>query len=188
MYTILPIIETERLILREIREEDYIDMYEYASLPYVGPQAGWEPHSSYDHTRLAIKLFRNKGKFNQLGVFAIILKEENKMIGTCELHSFIPNFKAELGYTINPSYWGNGYAVESGRALLTWGFETLNLKRIECNAFTSNQQSFRVAQKLGFVHEGIRRKAYQLYNGYIGDLTCNSLTDDDYFNKIKNNN
>lgn len=181
MYSNLPIFETERLILREIRDEDFLDMYEYASLPYIGPQAGWEPHTSYDHTRLSIKLFRNKGKFNQLGVYSIILKSENKMIGTCELHTYTPNFKAELGYTINPNYWGCGYAVEAGRALIEWGFETLNLKRIECNAFTNNTQSLRVAQKLGFVNEGIRRKAYQLYNGYIGDLNCNSMIDEDYY-------
>lgn len=181
----LPIFETERLIVREIRDEDYIDMYEYASLSYIGPKAGWEPHSNYDHTRLIIKMFRNKYKFNQLGVFAIILKSDNKMIGTVELHTYFPNFKAELGYTVNPRYWGQGIAGEAGSALVKWGFEDLNLRRIECNTLTGNRQSQRVCEKLGFKYEGIKRKAYQLYDGSINDLSCYAMIDDDYFNMIK---
>ena len=75
----LPIIETKRLILREIRLEDCNDMFEYASLPYFGPMAGWQPHRSVKETKSIIELFHNKKKYGQLGTFAVILKEENKV-------------------------------------------------------------------------------------------------------------
>ena len=185
MKLVLPTIYTERLILREVDQCDAYDMYEYAHLQFIGPTAGWEPHVNLNHTREVINLYRQKKNYGQLGVFAIILRENNKMIGTCELHTYTPNFKAELGYTVNPAYWGNGIALEASKALLEWGFRELNLKRIECLAFVSNEKSSRVCEKLGLTYEGIRKKAYQLYDGTIGDLKCYSITDDEYFERVK---
>lgn len=179
----LPIIETERLILREISDIDIIDMYEYAHLENIGPVAGWEPHTDYKYTKEVISVYRKKKHFGQLGVFAVVLKSNNKMIGTCELHSYFPGFKAELGYTINPKYWGCGFATEAGYAMTEWGFRVLKLKRIECCCFLSNEQSKRVCEKLNYTYEGIRRKAYQLYDGNIYDLVCYSMTDDEFFQK-----
>src|SRR5690554_644404 len=118
----MPVIETERLLLREISYKDLEDMYEYSKLPYVGPSAGWEPHRSIKDTERVIEIFLNKRRYGQLGVFAIVLRSENKMIGTVELHSYIPGFKAELGYTVNPNYWGKGYATEASIAMLNYGF------------------------------------------------------------------
>ena len=111
------------------------------------------------------------------------LKENGKMIGTAELHTYFPNFKAELGYTINPNYWGNGFALEASCAIIDWGFNDLNLKRIECCSYIENKQSQRVCEKLGLTYEGIRKKGYQLYDGSIHDLICYSITDDEYYQK-----
>lgn len=182
----MPEIETNRLILREISERDIYDMYEYARLPFIGPVAGWEPHDSLAYTKNVINTYRKKTQYGQLGVFAVILKENRKMIGTCELHSYFKDFKAELGYTINPLYWGNGFALEASRALLCWGFDVLNLKRIECCSFVDNEKSNRVCEKLGLTYEGIRKKAYQLYDGNVYDLRCYSITDDEFKEKRYN--
>ncbi len=186
MRTTLPVFETERLILREISSCDAYDMFEYAKLPFVGPEAGWEPHTSLNYTREVILNYNKKKSYGQLGVYALILKNSMKMIGTVELHSYIPDFKAELGYTINPLYWGNGYALEASKKIIEWGFNELNLKRIECCAFVENSKSTRVCEKLQLTYEGVRRKGYQLYNGYIGDLKCYSIIDDDFFNRVNN--
>lgn len=184
----LPIIETERLIIREIKDSDSRDMFEYAHLSYVGPSAGWAPHQSLDETKTIIKMMNGKYRFGGIGTFAIVLKKNNKMIGTVELHSIVKNYKAELGYTINPSYWGNGYALEASKVIVAYGFQSLNLKRIECTAFTNNYQSKRVCEKLGLTFEGIRKKGYVLYNGFIGDIYSYAITDDEFKERIKNNN
>ena len=178
--THLPVLETENLILRTISEDDIYDMYEYAKLDYIGPMAGWEPHVSPNYTKLVIKNFKEKAQKGGLGVYAITLKSSGKMIGTIELHSYVEGFKAELGYTINPNYWGHHYAVEASIEVLKWGFNTLKLKRVECTCFTTNHNSQRVCEKLHFSFEGIRRKGYRLYNGLIGDLACYAMTDEDY--------
>lgn len=177
----IPTIETKRLILREIMLEDCHDMFEYAKLPYIGPVAGWEPHRSINETKTVIQMFRDKKKYGQLGVFAIVWKETNKMIGTLELHTYIRGFKAELGYTVNPAYWGRGIAVEAAKEALKWGFHTLHLKRIECGTFITNIQSKRVCEKLQLTYEGIKKNGYLLYDGTIHDIACYALTDYEYY-------
>lgn len=179
----LPIIETPRLILREIDLYDAYDMYEYAKLPNVGPTAGWKPHSSLSETKETIKFFLGKKRYGQPGVFAITLKDNDKMIGTVELHTYTRDFKAELGYTINPKYWGKGYAAEASKYVIAWGFEKLNLVRIECTAFASNKQSNRVCEKLGLRYEGMRKKGYMLYDGTFHDLDCYAIIDDEYLQR-----
>ena len=109
------------------------------------------------------------------------------MIGTCELHTYVAGFKAELGYTVNPAYWGKGIAVEASKALLKWGFEGLGLRRIECMCFVRNNQSRRVCEKLGFKYEGVRRNGYQLYDGRIFDLISYAMTNDDYDEIVRDN-
>ena len=181
MHTKLPVIETKRLLLREIQLSDCQDMFEYASLPGFGPMAGWQPHRTVGETKSIIQLFIDKKKYGQLGTFAVILKEENKMIGTLELHTYIRGFKAELGYSINPRYQGKGYATEAAVEVITWGFEDLCLARIECTTYTHNFSSQKVCEKLHLTYEGIRRKGYQLYDGSLHDLECYAITEDEYF-------
>ncbi len=181
MFEKLPVIETKRLVLREVCLDDARDMYEYSCLPSFGPMAGWEPHRSVLESRSRIKMMIEKKKYGQLGTFAVILKEENKMIGTLELHTYIRGFKAELGYSINPKYQSNGYATEAAIEAIVWGFEYLGLARIECSTYVHNFSSQKVCEKLHFSYEGIRKKGYQLYDGSLHDLKCYGLTDDDYY-------
>lgn len=72
------IIETRRLVLRAITLDDINDIYEYSKEPNVGPNAGWKPHETMEETKqIAEQIF-----IKQEGVFGIILKENNKMIGS----------------------------------------------------------------------------------------------------------
>lgn len=177
----LPVIETQRLILRNISIKDTHDMYEYASTDKVGPFAGWAPHLNIHETIGVISMFQAQAYKTGLGVFAITLKENNKMIGTIELFNHYANFKAEMGYALNPAYWGMGIVPEAATALLHWGFEELNLKRIEINLFVDNFQSERVCQKLGLKLEGIIRNGYMRYDGKIFDEKKYSITDTEFF-------
>lgn len=178
-----PILETKRLILRELKASDAKDMYEYAHLPEIGPMAGWEPHPNINHTKSVIQMYHDKKKFGQLGVFAIILKENRKMIGTVELHSYIKGFKAELGYTLNPAYRGFGYATEASKAMLHFGFMDLELRRIEAATYITNIDSINVLQRLGFRHEGMKKDGYYLYDGTLHDINIYGMTKDEYIEK-----
>ena len=180
----IPTLTTERLILRPIMTTDALDMYEYAKKPYIGPNAGWHPHLSVDETRLIIQMFQDSSRKTGLGVFAILLKTNMKMIGTIEIYNRMHGFKAELGYCLNDEYWGHGYIVEASKMVLKWGFENLKLSRIEVSLFTDNHQSERVCQKLQMEYEGIKKKAYLRYDGKILDCKIYAMTDDLYY-KLK---
>ena len=177
----LPTIVTERLILRNISVLDAEDMYEYAKTPYVGPVAGWHPHQSISETKAIINMFLGYQAKGALGVYAIVLKDENKMIGTIELFNYVPQFKAELGYALNPTYWGQGIVPEAAEAILNWGFNDLKLKRVEVNLFTDNYQSERVCQKLGMTYEGLIRNGYLRYDGLIFDELKYGITDKEFY-------
>lgn len=179
-----PILHTERLLLRPIKLTDKDDLFEYAVDPRVGPNAGWKPHESIADTIKFIEYSIKKRDFGQPGVYAIVLPNTNKMIGTIEIHS-LHGHKAEIGYVLNPEYWGNGYVPEAAKAVIVYAFEILKLKRLQNGYFSFNERSKRVSEKLEFVFEGILRKKYMSYTGEPLDEAILSLTDEDYHsNKI----
>lgn len=179
----LPTITTNRLILRNIGYQDVKDMYEYASTDLVGPTAGWPPHKTIQDTEAVITSFINSQKMGDLGVWAIVLKENKKMIGTIELYNWVFRFSAELGYSLNPAYWGNGFAAEAGFAVLDFAFNHLRLKRVEAGTFETNYQSMRVCEKLGFTREGVLRNCYLRYDGTVFNKVVYGITDRDYYQK-----
>lgn len=179
----LPVLYTERLIIRPLSVLDADDMFEYSRTPYVGPSAGWQPHSSVSETIVVIRNLIAIRTPSDLGVWAITLKETGKMIGTIELYNHVPLFKAELGYALNPKYWGMGIVPEAVNEVLSFGFEYLALKRIEAGAFLDNEQSKRVCEKTGFSFEGVSRNGYLRYDGKIFDKANYGITIEDYRNK-----
>lgn len=181
----LPTLYTERLIIRPLSVLDADDMYEYAKTPYVGPMAGWPPHVSLSDTIAVIKSMITIKSPQEMGNWAIVLKSNNKMIGTIELYNYYPHFKAELGYSINPAYWGNGFATEAAEEVLAYGFEFLDLKRIEAGTFLNNFQSQRVCEKLGFIKEGVARCGYVRYDGKVFDKLIYGMTLDEYYKIYK---
>lgn len=181
----LPTLFTNRLVIRPLSVLDADDMFEYAKTPHVGPVAGWAPHSSISETISIIKLMSTIKNPYELGCWAIVLKENNKMIGTIELYNHIAYFKAELGYSINPAYWQKGYATEAAKEVISYGFEFLNLKRIEAGTFLTNIASQRVCEKLGFIKEGVARNGYVRYDGKIFDKLIYGMTLEEYKEKYK---
>jgi len=179
----LPTIKTDRLLLREITMNDSKDMFEYAKNPSVGPMAGWEPHEMIGDSINIIDMFHRNKEKGALGVWSIILKETGKMIGTIELYGYKINHKGELGYVLNPDYWGQGYTVEAGKAVLKFAFEYLGVKRVDCNAFSTNNQSIRVCEKLGLNYVGVKKKGYLRYDGVYLDEVMYGITDDEYFGR-----
>ena len=185
MKILLPKLETKRLTLRPISLNDIDDVFEYAKNPLVGPNAGWKPHASKKETEAFVTYAIKKREFGQPGIYAIVHNGSQKMIGTIEIHTY-NQFKAEIGFVLNPDYWGQGIIVEAAKAVIVYGFEILHLKRLQYGYFLFNIRSKRVCEKLGFTKEGILRNKFQNYNGEIIDEVIASITSEDYqSNKIK---
>lgn len=154
-------IETDRLILRAWQETDLNDFYEYASVEGVGEMAGWKHHDSIDVSKEILQSFIS-GK----NVFAIIYKENNKVIGSLGLHKSWANDESsfehlkvkEVGYVLSKAYWGKGLMAEAVSAVIRFCFDKCKIDALTIGHFASNNQSRRVIEKCGFTF--VKRSEY----------------------------
>jgi ribosomal-protein-alanine N-acetyltransferase len=154
-----PVLETERLILRKITIDDAEDMFYYGSNEEVSKHVTWYTHQSLSDTKEFIEFILNKYENNELSPWGIELKENGKFIGTIDYVSWQPKHNnAEIGYVISKDYWGMGIMTEAATAVVNFGFEHMDLIRIQARCFIDNLGSERVMKKLGMSFEGIIRK------------------------------
>lgn len=176
----LPVIETPRLILRQMERSDTADMYEYSRLSETTRYLLWNPHPSPEYTRTYLTMI---GRFYRKGEFydwAVVEKASGRMIGTCGFARLEQNHRVgEIGYVLNPAYHGRGYATEAASAVIRYGFETLGLNRIEGRYMVENIASRRVMEHCGLVFEGVLRQS-MMVKGRFRDIGLCSLLRKDY--------
>lgn len=166
-------IHTERMILRKLTRKDAEDMYEYAKNPVVTRYLTWDAHPSLDYTRNYLKYLEKQYREKQFHDFALVLRENGKMIGTVGFTRFDHAARsAEVGYVLNPDYWGRGLAVEALWAIIRFGFDELGLNRIEAKYMVENTRSRRVMEKCGMSFEGVARESLRVRNQYVSVGTC----------------
>ena len=177
----LPILRTRRLTLRAMRPSDSADMYEYSHLPEVTRYLLWEEHKSRSVTQSFLKsvrrLYRSGGYYDWAIVYEGSDDDSEKlkawrgrMIGTCGFASIrSDDHCGEIGYVLNPELWGLGIAAEAAEAVMRFGFDALDLFRIEARYIAGNERSRRVMEKLGMSYEGTHR-AYMMIKGQLRDI------------------
>jgi ribosomal-protein-alanine N-acetyltransferase len=161
-------LETDMLLFRQHALTDKDDYCVMDMDPDVRRYVGGRPRSRAE----AEKRFMGSLNpiTNSLGIWATVLKSENKYIGRCGIY---PHFdaggipiagEASLGLYIATAYWGHGYATEAGRAFIKYGFDVLQLDRIVTMVEVGNDASVRVMEKLGLkiicTEAGQRRSFY----------------------------
>ena len=184
----LPELETERLTLRKISKNDINDIYEYSSNPLTSKYLLWYPHFSKRDTKRHVKNVLKKYKKGSFYDYAVVLKESGKMIGTCGF-TRIDHYddKAEIGYVINPDYWGRGYATEAVKRVIDLGFLEIGLERIEARYIDGNERSLELMKRVKMTHEGIMRNGVKSKGKYHNVGVCSVLSNE-YFkttSKIK---
>lgn len=153
-------LETKDLILRPFRMTDLNDFYEYARMENVGPSAGWRVHPSKEYSAKILKSI-----ISQKDCYAIVLKAENKVIGSIGIHKRLlpeairPEMDpleiskkkyAEIGYVLNPNYWQKGFMTQAVSAVIYHSFSKLKLDFLCLSHSKDNPASGRVAEKCGF--------------------------------------
>lgn len=182
-FSTFPILQTERLHLRQIMTTDatawlavlsdeqvirYLsDVDEpFISTEQVMPLIGWADH-----------IFAGKSGIR----WAITPHNESTLIGTCGFHKLdIANFKAEIGYELGSSHWRQGIMTEALTAVLDFCFSKLNLHRVAADVTDGNEASAGILRSFGFVHEGAWREAV-FTKGQFQDLWQFGLLARDYF-------
>jgi RimJ/RimL family protein N-acetyltransferase len=165
----MDIIMTERITVRKFEESDWKDLYEYLSDENVVKFEPYEVFSEEDAKREAMNRSKNEC------FYAVCLLETGKLIGNLYLSQ--GEFDTwELGYVFNRNYWGNGYAMESAKALMDTAFTQFGARRIVAMCNPLNDHSWKLLERLG-----MRREGWLLQNIYFKkDSEGNPLWSDTY--------
>ncbi len=171
----LPTLETERLILRELRLDDAEDMFAYAKDAEIAAFGLWLPQvtlqENIDDLRETLEGYAAGTALD----WAVEHRADRKMIGRINLGGYHPrDRRADLGHAYNRDYWGKGYATEAARTVVAFAFDTFELNRVGAAVLPDNMGSIRVLEKLGFQKEGVRRH-YTTLRGQPEDLWSYSV-------------
>jgi len=185
VFSNFPTLETERLILRKLRLEDAKDVFEYASDPEVAKYVTWETHKSIEDSINLIKFTHERYEKKEGIIWGIVYKENNKVIGTCDILPVTKHFRSEIAYALARNYWGKGLMTEAVKEVIRFGFERMNLNRIQAMCIPENIGSYRVMEKVGMKYEGLIRE-YLYIKGKFQDLKLYSILRIEYFDQKEN--
>ncbi len=178
-FSVMPPLETQRLLLRRIRRQDAGDYYAYASDPEVARYVLWDAHHSLRETRGIIRNMRLQYRLGLPGSYAMVLKETGRMIGTIGFNAWHPDADTvEIGYSIARDHWGRGYASEALKALLAQCFRVMKVHRVEAVFDVDNPASGQVMAHCGMQREGIFRKRVLNKGEWRDVCVCTILSDD----------
>ncbi len=170
-FTPFPIITTERLVLRETSLADVSVLYEMRSNPEVMKYIDRPiPKSEEDIVQLVEKI--QKMIFDNEGIsWAMNIKGDPTFIGTISFHRLIKdNYRAEVGYMLQPQHQGRGIMSEALKAVVDYGFNTLKFHSIEARVTHGNTASAQLLERNGFVKEAHFREDHY-WNGRFVDTT-----------------
>ncbi|QOY38115.1 GNAT family N-acetyltransferase [Anaerobacillus isosaccharinicus] len=147
------ILETERLILRQLKDEDIPSLYSIFS--DAETMKYYPAPFSYEKTQNWVKVSQERYKEDGFGLWAVCLKENNELIGDCGLvkQQVDGKTEVEVGYHIKKDFWSNGYGSEAANACKEYGFNKLGLNKLISIIDPKNIPSIRVAEKVGFSKE-----------------------------------
>ncbi|WP_159799413.1 GNAT family N-acetyltransferase [Flavobacterium sp. MK4S-17] len=146
------ILETNRLILRELNPNDAKSFYDLNSNPNVIKYTGNSAFKNVGEAREFLESYQVY-RLNGYGRWAVIEKTTNKFIGWCGLKFDEMENETDIGFRFFEEEWNKGYATESAVACVRYGFENLKLKCIIGRAMKENIGSIKVLEKIGLKYE-----------------------------------
>jgi len=165
-------LHTNRLILRPYSLGDVSDLVRLAGAREVAATTLRIPHPYGEQEAVDfITSCRADFEMDRCARFAVTLRDSGEFCGGVGLRVERWQHQAELGYWLGVPYWGKGYATECARAVVRFGFETLQLHRIYASHFSHNGASGRVLRKIGMRYEGrLRGNVFKWDQFYDSEL------------------
>lgn len=180
----MKILETNRCILRPVTMNDSNDLFEYYSIDIVVKYLPFKAHKNLKDTEYFIKnFFLDSYNKNKIGHFAVVYKNNNKVIGNVGFNNISKKSKqGEIGICINPSYWGENLSLELAKELLRYGFYDLQLNKITATVYEDNKYSKKPLEMLRFTFV----KTYLKRNSTSEHFKCHKyeMLKSDYFKNL----
>lgn len=176
---------TDRLILREFRDADWVAVHEYASDPEVVRYMPWGPNTEEDTRAFVGRAIVSQADDPRTGYeFAITLRG-GRLVGGCGIHAMnATNRSAFMGYCLSRDVWGQGFATEAAGALMAFGFEALGLHRIAATCDVDNAASAKVLEKAGMRREAHFRED-TLLRGRWRDSYLYAVLEDEWKGRMR---
>ena len=179
------VLKTERLALRPLVARDAASLFGIFSDRQVTrywSSAAWDSEATAaDYIARDARALR-KGEHLRLG---IEIRASAELIGMCTLYAFMKQCRrAEIGYALSRAHWGRGYMHEALSRLLHYGFENLELHRVEADVDPRNMASARSLERLGFLKEGHMRERW-IVDGEVSDTSFYGLLRSDWRTREK---
>ncbi len=175
--TAFPVFETERLRLRELREEDAPQLLKLRGdervMLYMDRETTKTPEEAQKMALDTINIFHQE----QGIIWAVTLKDDDSdtLIGYAGYHRRMKeDFRAEICYALLPGYWGRGFITEATAEVIRYGFGEMNLHSIEGNVSPGNTVSIKILEKFGFQQEAYFKENI-FFNGEFRDTAIYSL-------------
>ena len=165
-------LQTERILLRPLRADDLDDYARIIADPEVVRFIGnGQPLTREDAWR-SMAMHLGHWQLRGFGMWAVELKETGRFIGRIGLY-FPEGWPGlEVGWLLDRTYWGQGLAVEGGRAALDFAFRELRADHVISIIHADNQNSIRVAEKIGerFERKGVFKDAEVVFYGITASV------------------
>ena len=158
MLIYMPDLRTPRLRLRKLTMRDAQDIYQYSRDPEVARHVLWDAHRSIGDSRAYLRYMLRRYRNREPASWGIEYVDTGRIIGTIGFMWIQEdNNAAEVGYSLAREYWGRGLMTEALRAVLQYGFDHMDLNRIEAQHETTNPASGAVMRKCHMQREGTLR-------------------------------
>ena len=152
-----PILQTDRLILRQHRASDATAVFQLFADPKVTEHYLVHPFTELEEGEATVQKRIDRWEQGHGIRWAITLKDNDELIGSCGFNKWhLPGEPFEIGYELQRPYWNQGIMTEAITASVNYGFTVRNMPAIEAWILPANIGSARVLQKVGFQSQGIK--------------------------------
>jgi [ribosomal protein S5]-alanine N-acetyltransferase len=171
----LPALTTERLRLRPLTAADAPALFEVFSDPEVMRYWSTPPHAQIARTEAMIASVREGFADRSALQWGIERTRDRALLGTVTLLPAGEQPRAEFGYILGRSHWGQGYAGEAQRAVIDFAFGELRMHRLEADTHPENAASLRSLERLGFRSEGLLRERWLVADAFSDSVILGLL-------------
>ncbi len=175
----IPTLMSDRLILRPFTTDDAGRIHDLLNTPEISDTTLNVPYPYPDGAAKGwIGTHAQAAADGKGWTWAITRRSDDVLMGAIGIDVVVEHQRGALGYWLGVPFWSQGYMSEAARAVVTFGFDTLGLHRIEAACLTRNPASARVMEKAGLVYESTARD-FILKHGIFEDLATYALLSGD---------
>jgi ribosomal-protein-alanine N-acetyltransferase len=176
-----PVLKTRRLVLRQVTVKDAPWHFEHFNTKEIVEGQDHGGPRDLSEARAELKLYFTDNFRRRSGIrWGITLRGDDKLIGSAGFYKWIQpeRYQAEMGYDLNPAFWGKGIMTEALTAIIHYGFDHMGLHRIEVLISHHNRRSQKLVRELGFKREGVLRDHYFVEGRFSDDVIFSLLKEE----------